>query len=46
MVCVPVVDASKSIVPLDELMTTPELALKVPPVVPLMEGVGSVSSEQ
>ena len=39
----PGVDASKSITPVDGLITNPEAAVNVPPAVPVMVGVGSVS---
>ena len=39
----PGVDASKSITPVDELITNPDVEVNVPPKVPVMVGVGSAS---
>ena len=36
----PVVDAPKSIVPVEEFITKPEPELNVPPLVPVIVGVG------
>ena len=43
---VPAVDAVKSISPVDELILNPVVELNVPPVVPVMVGVGSLPETQ
>ena len=42
----PVVDAPKSIVPVEEFITNPEPELNVPPLVPVTVGVGSTPDLQ
>ncbi len=42
----PGVDASKSITPVDELSTSPEVELNAPPNIPVITGVGSASTLQ
>ena len=42
----PGADASKSITPVDELSTSPEVELNAPPIVPVIIGVGSASTLQ
>ena len=43
---VPAVDADKSISPVDVLMLKPVVELNVPPVVPVIFGVGSIPDTQ
>jgi hypothetical protein len=43
---VPAVDAAKSISPVDALMLNPVIELNVPPVNPVMFGVGSIPDTQ
>ena len=38
----PGVDASKSITPVDELITSPDVEVNVPPKVPVMVGVSTL----
>ena len=42
----PGVDASRSIAPVDELITRPDVEVNVPPEAPVMVGVGSASMLQ